>query len=253
MFIELNEGGAWDYWLPAATWADYHVYHFTILLPPARSRHLCTNSFTWQKSSVQRLLWLEVQLQIHMLSHLQGQVFFHQTLTTVVSLSSSFSSLWHLPWPAPKLPHKTFHQKTFPKTFSLFPSENMSPIPHQLGHTSHLFMKIEKVYFAFWDVSVLRWTQFRSAPSAEKPQLFHKIFVPDFTFSPVNIASQWILNFSCQTVDFLLRRGFIQYFPFLLSTVYLHCLILRKYFPPRWPEEALFFYVNVIFWRTSLS
>ena len=71
----------------------------------------------------------------------------------------------------------------------------MSPIPHQLGHTSHLFMKIEEVYFAFWDVSVLRWTQFRSAPSAEKPQLFHKIFVPDFTFSPVNIASQWILNF----------------------------------------------------------
>ena len=61
------------------------------------------------------------KLQIHMLSHVQGQVFFHQTLTTVVSLSSSFSSLWHLPWPAPKLPHKTFHQKTFPKTFSLFP------------------------------------------------------------------------------------------------------------------------------------
>ena len=125
MFVELNEGGAWDYWLPAATWADYHVYHFTILLPQARSRHLCTNSFTWQKSSVQRLLWLEVQLQIHMLSHVQGQFFFHQTLTTVVSLSlslsSSFSSLWHLPWPAPKLPHKTFHQKTFPKTFSLFP------------------------------------------------------------------------------------------------------------------------------------
>ena len=89
MFIELNEGGAWGYWLPAATWADYHVYHFTILLPPARSRHLCTNSFTWQKSSVQRLLWLEVQLQIHMLGHVQGQVFFHQTLTTVVSLSVS--------------------------------------------------------------------------------------------------------------------------------------------------------------------
>ena len=127
MFVELNEGGAWDYWLPGATWADYHVYHFTILLPQARSRHLCTNSFTWQKSSVQRLLWLEVQLQIHMLSHVQGQ-FFSTRLSLVhycsvsVSVSLFFlSSLWHLPWPAPKLPHKTFHQKTFPKTFSLFP------------------------------------------------------------------------------------------------------------------------------------
>ena len=144
-------------------------------------------------------------------------------------------------------------RKHFPKPFLSSPSENMSPVPHQLGHSSKNFMKREEDYFAFWDVSVLRWTQFRSAPSAEKPQLFHKIFVPDFTFSPVNIASQWILNFSCQNIDFLLRRGFIQYFPYLLSSEYLHCLILRKYFPPWWPEEALFFYVNVIFWRTSLS
>ena len=256
MFIELNEGGAWGYWLPAASWADYHVYHFTILLPPARSRHLCTNSFTWQRSSVRQLLCLEVRWQIHTLSHFQGQVFFHQTLTTVVSLSVSllpFLLYGTCPGQLQSCLTKLSIRKHFPKPFLSSPSENMSPIPHQLGHTSHLFMKREEVYFAFGDVSVLRWTQFRSAPSAEKPQLFHKIFVPDFTFSLVNIASQWILNFSCQTIDFLLRRGFIQYFPILLSTVYLHCLILRKYFPPRWPEEALFFYVNVIFWRASLS
>ena len=47
-------------------------------------------------------------------------------------------------------------RKHFPKPFLSSPSENMSPIPHQLGHTSHLFMKIEEVYFAFGDVSVLR-------------------------------------------------------------------------------------------------
>ena len=254
MFIELNEGGAWDYWLPAATWADYHVYHFTILLPQARSRHPCTNSFTWQKSSVRQLLWLEVQLQIHLLSHLQGQVFFPPD-SHYCSVSLGLSLLPFLlygtcPGQLQSCLTKLSIRKHFPKPFLSSPSENMSPVPHQLGHTSHLFIYS---HFAFGNVSVLRWTQFRSAPSAEKPQLFHKIFVPDFTFSPVNIASRSILNFSCQTVDFLLRRGFIQYFPFLLSTVYLHCLILRKYFPPRWPEEALFFYVNVIFWRTSLS
>ena len=117
MFIELNEGGAWDYWLPAATWADYHVYHFTILLPPARSRHLCTNSFTWQKSSVRQLLWLEVQLQIHTLSHVQGQVFFHQTLTTVVSLSVSLFFLFF--FMAPALASSKVASQNFP-------SENIS-------------------------------------------------------------------------------------------------------------------------------
>ena len=235
MFIELNEGGAWGYWLPAATWADYHVYHFTILLPPARSRHLCTNSFTWKRSSVRQLLCLEVRWQIHTVTLLPFLLYG----TCPGQLQSCLTKL--------------SIRKHFPKPFLSSPSEKLSPVSHQLGHTSHLFIKRDEVYFAFWDVLVLRWTQFRSAPSAEKPQLFHKIFVPDFTFSLVNIASQWTLNFSCQTIDFLLRRGFIQYFPILLSTVYLHCLILRKYFPPRWPEEALFFYVNVIFWRTSLS
>ena len=127
MFIELNEGGAWDYWLPGAAWADYHVYHFTILLPPAKSRHLCTNSIT--ASHDKRVLFNDFYgwkyNYKNTCSVMYRASFFHQTLTTVVSLSlslsSSFSSLWHLPWPAPKLPHKTFHQKTFPKTFSLFP------------------------------------------------------------------------------------------------------------------------------------
>ena len=190
MFIELNEGGAWDYWLPGAAWADYHVYHFTILLPPARSRHLCTNSITWQKSSVQWLLWLELQITNTHAEPCTGPGFFHQTLTTVVSLSSSFSSLWHLPWPAPKLPHKTFHQKTFPKTFSLFPIRKYASCSTSAWPFFKKFHEKRRSLFCVWDVSVLRWTQFRSAPSAEKPQLFHKIFVPDFTFSPVNIASQ---------------------------------------------------------------
>ena len=126
MFIELNEGGAWDYWMPAATWADYHVYHFTILLPQARSRHPCTNSFTWQKSSVRQLLWLEVQLQIHMLSHLQGQVFFHQTLTTVVSLSVSLFFLFF--FMAPALASSKVASQNFPSENI---SQNLFSLPHQ--------------------------------------------------------------------------------------------------------------------------
>ena len=150
MFIELNEGGAWYYWLPAATWADYHVYHFTILLPPARSRHLCTNSITWQKSSVRQVLWLEVQLQIHLLSHLQGQVFFHQTLTTVVSLSVSLFFLFF--FMAPALASSKVASQNFPSENI---SQNLFSLPHQkiclLFHISlailHIYSFIVELFF----------------------------------------------------------------------------------------------------------
>ena len=158
MFVELNEGGAWDYWLPAATWADYHVYHFTILLPQARSRHLCTNSFTWQKSSVQRLLWLEVQLQIHMLSHVQGHFFFHQTLTTVVSLSV-FLCLSLFFFMAPALASSKVASQNFPSENI---SQNLFSLPHQkICLLFHISLAILHIYSWKEKKSILHFEMFQ--------------------------------------------------------------------------------------------